>query len=71
VSCYLASFEDRADFAPHTQSMIWSSDAALGKILLLGDQILAIKEDGSGLRIWGTQNKGPSLPRYNDSRTPC
>lgn len=52
--------QDRADFALRIQSMIWSSDAALGKILLLGDQILAIKEDGSGLLIWGTQNKGSS-----------
>jgi hypothetical protein len=50
--------------------MIWSSDSALGKILLLGDQILAIKEDGSGLLIWGTQNKGASWLLCIGGRTP-
>ncbi|RSH91126.1 hypothetical protein EHS25_010302 [Saitozyma podzolica] len=46
------------------ESMIWSSDSALGKILLLGDQILAIKEDGSGLLIWELQNEIAFHPSF-------
>lgn len=36
-------------------------DSILGTMILLGDDLMALKEDGTGLLIWNTKSGGKSL----------
>ena len=38
-----------------------SDESVLGTMILLGDDLMALKEDGTGLFIWNTKSGGTSL----------
>ena len=40
-----------------------STESKLSKILIFGEQLLALKEDGTGLIIWNLVSRGRSFPK--------